>query len=622
MKNIFILSLLLIFSVNTIAQKDTIYAEIDLKNLEQDRVNVTLEFSLNSDSEYKRFYFPISTQGTYEDAKFSKYCKNFKIFDENNNPLIHKKEIIRSIIIDEDNKRISIGEKRSKEFYFIPNQTKTIRYQADDCYDIGVNKYPNFVPVACIFEKDKVYQINWGSLLGGFVSKENSVYKVRIIKPDKFYGATALQKKIINDTLEYVYAQNYDELVNSPVFYTIPDTTVLQIGGSEIEISVFSENGKTYSKSLAKEMEAFITEASKSYLKGIMPDKYVFMFYFTNGFGFGALEHKTSSLYFLNVSFNSKDLSRHIPIAAHEFLHILTPLTLRSNRIDNFKFYAPYSSKHLWLYEGVTEYFSQLILLKTNDKRPISFLFTLEDNYKCGNKKTSLERLSENIYQKKWNKKYELVYSKGSFTAFALDMEIYKLTNGEKRLYDIIVELKERYKTKAFKDEELIDEFVNICGKDELHSFFDKYIIGKKSLPINDYLLEIGVELKMSTDTLKYKTNGLFSSIYFKNDKVYIRKPSKKHYPNVNGGRKLQIVSINGDKNVIANQRRMWQINDGEYIEYMYKGEKHKIVVESYNSTKVRTQKRIVKVAKATDKQKDVFKEFLYYDYKDIMKIR
>ena len=44
--------------------------------------------------------------------------------------------------------------------------------------------------------------------------------------------------------------------------------------------------------------------------------------------------------------------------AAHEFFHIITPLSIHSEEIGNFDYSDPKMSKHLWLYEGVTEYFA------------------------------------------------------------------------------------------------------------------------------------------------------------------------------------------------------------------------------------------------------------------------
>ncbi|MBK7987987.1 MAG: hypothetical protein IPK11_13985 [Ignavibacteria bacterium] len=76
---------------------------------------------------------------------------------------------------------------------------------------------------------------------------------------------------------------------------------------------------------------------------------------------YGALEHSYSSLYYLPESDNYTNIENMIShTASHEFLHIKIPLHLHSKEIDDFNFLNPKMSKHLWLYEGVTEYFAHL----------------------------------------------------------------------------------------------------------------------------------------------------------------------------------------------------------------------------------------------------------------------
>ncbi len=54
---------------------------------------------------------------------------------------------------------------------------------------------------------------------------------------------------------------------------------------------------------------------------------------------------------------SSNDL---IQVISHEFFHTLTPLNVHSKEIHDFDFSDPKMSAHLWMYEGVTEYFANL----------------------------------------------------------------------------------------------------------------------------------------------------------------------------------------------------------------------------------------------------------------------
>lgn len=614
-KLLFFIFLLLLSNLKVIAQSDTIFATIDLKNLQNDKSFVDIRFNSLIQNKNLTFYFPISIPGTYEDLNYSKYISNFMVFGENNETLSFTKKIIHTSSFPDDNEIIKIGKKRSKEYFFIPSEAKRITYFAADAYDKNTNGFPNFISEANIFEKDRVYQLNWGAILGNFTISNRSVYQISVIKPKGIYGATSLTKVVKNDTLEILYSKNYSELIDQPIFYTKPDTSTFRIGRSLYEVSVFSENGEKYSEKIAKKIQPMILEANRTYLKGITPERYVFMYYFTPSFGMGALEHKSSSMYFLSAPDTSLLNSGLLETTAHEYLHVLTPLTVRSEKISNFKLYAPYETEHLWMFEGITEYFSYLLLLQTKDIKPEIFFTNMGWNYKDALKRVSLTKISKNIHQKRWNKKFGLVYSKGSLTAFALDLEIYNLTNGKLRLYDVMMMLKEKYKNKAFSDRHFIDEFVKITKKQELKSFFDNYIIGKKKLPVNQYFHKIGFEYKTKTDTFQYSSNGIGFGQSYKGTRVFIRKPNKKFYPEIKGKAKIEILSINGNKNVFTNHAKLWSLKEGDYIEYNYKKNIRKLVIKTEDITKIRARKKFSKVDKPTNRQKELFEEFFKYKF-------
>src|SRR5690606_36175627 len=101
--------------------------------------------------------------------------------------------------------------------------------------------------------------------------------------------------------------------------------------------------------------------AQKEYLGGELPvDKYAFIFYFTDQpvQSYGALEHSYSSLYFMPEATIDQLNQQLREVAAHELFHILTPPAVHSGESEDFDSNNPDMSKHLWRYDGVTEYFA------------------------------------------------------------------------------------------------------------------------------------------------------------------------------------------------------------------------------------------------------------------------
>lgn len=80
-----------------------------------------------------------------------------------------------------------------------------------------------------------------------------------------------------------------------------------------------------------------------------------------NAKGFGALEHHTSTVVVLPETMPLENLNKTMTdVVSHEFFHILTPLNVHSREIHYFDYNDPEMSQHLWMYEGVTEYFANL----------------------------------------------------------------------------------------------------------------------------------------------------------------------------------------------------------------------------------------------------------------------
>ncbi len=156
---------------------------------------------------------------------------------------------------------------------------------------------------------------------------------------------------------------------------------------------------------------------------------------------------------------------------------ILTPLNIHSKRIEDFDFVAPTMSRHLWLYEGVTEYFSMLCQVQDSLVTEQEFLDMIRQKINESEQfgSFSFTTMSANVLTPENQKLYLSVYNKGAVLAMMLDINIQQLTNGKKSLKSVLQELAIKYgPEKPFDDKLLISEIV-FEGTD-LQSFFDSYI--------------------------------------------------------------------------------------------------------------------------------------------------
>ncbi len=476
--------------------------KVDLNKLEKDRLFVELECP-NIKDDNPRYVFPSVIPGYYSEINYGNFISGFTAYDSSGKKIKVKK-------INENVYEIENGKQLSK-----------ITYYVDDTWDDKKGKDIH-AAAGTNFEKGKVFVFNNGGLFGFFQGYNNLPIRLKVTKPNEFYGITSLPEIERSEQDQIFEANNYNHLIDCPILFSEPDTSKVRIGKTNFTIAVYSETGKKLAKSIYKEIIPSIN-AIKDFTENKLPvEKYTLLIYLTDftelkdgiyGSGDltmkqkikmfkaspGALEHNNSSFYYypdlgLPESYMYY-IKRTVP---HEILHVYSPLNLRSEIVDLFDYINPKMSKHLWLYEGVTDYLSWQLKLQNN-------LLSLGDF--LGNElrgkmfeatkfpeDVSITEWSSRILEEPYNEQFGQAYNKGTVTAMLLDFEIMRLTKGEKQLKDIVFELCEKYgKNNPFNEDAIFNEITGMVHPD-LINFFDKYIIGKEKPDYKNAFNIIGVD--------------------------------------------------------------------------------------------------------------------------------
>jgi len=239
---------------------------------------------------------------------------------------------------------------------------------------------------------------------------------------------------------------------------------------------------------------------------------------------YGALEHSYSSLYAL-PEMNPQQISQTVKdVAAHEFFHIVTPLNIHSDEIHDFNYIEPEMSQHLWLYEGVTEYASQHVQLQYDLFGMADFLGEMQNKMiqqEQYNVDIPYTEFSENILAPVNERRYGDVYAGGALIAWCLDLTIIKSTNGQKDLQAVLRELASQYgPMKAFKDEELFDEFENLTTA-EVGNFLRTYVGAANPIPYTEILGWAGINYAAESDEMVI-TAGKFTPALNEDQDIYI----------------------------------------------------------------------------------------------------
>lgn len=462
--------------------KDVVQATLDLNNILEDKVTVNiLPPKINADK--ITYYIPKIIPGTYSEDDYGQFIDNFKAFDKKGNELKIAK-------LDENSWSITDAKKLAK-----------ITYRVNDTYDIE-DKHDIFSPAGTNIEVGKNFVINQHGFIGYFENLKEIPYEIEIIKPTTLYAGTALVDIDKSAEKDMFKVARYADLVDSPIQYTTTPPVTFLVEDMEVMISVHSPSGSVTASMLQPEMERMM-KAQKKFLGKINnTKKYAILLYMSDtqkndAEGFGALEHNTSTtVVFPEMMPKDQLIEAMIDVVSHEFFHIVTPLSVHSKEIHYFDFNTPKMSKHLWMYEGITEYFANLFQVNQGlitDEQFYDRIATKIANAKRYDDKLPFTKMSANVLTKPNKENYMNVYEKGTLIAMCIDIIIREKSNGERGILDLMQKLSVNYgSSKPFDDEELFDKITEFTYP-EVRKFLDVHVAGPNPINYDVYFSKMGV---------------------------------------------------------------------------------------------------------------------------------
>jgi predicted metalloprotease with PDZ domain len=544
---------LIVYSQNE-PNKSSYRYSIDLNEVKNHKLSVTL-IPPAIESEDIIFRMPKMVPGTYHVYNFGRFVSDFTAYDKNGNKL-----------------NIEAVDSSSWKIFGARNLSK-ITYKVRETWE-PENRY-NFVfePVGTNFDEGKNYVLNNNTLFGYFDDMKKLEYEIDITKPGNFYASTAMIPVFSDETHDKFVTPDYYELVDMPIMYTIPDTTVLKIGETDVLVSVYSVNKVITSKMLTRDIKSLL-EAQKNYLGGNLPvKKYAYLVYYSDHSGSGAagaLEHNQSSLYFLIEGDTQNAKEGFKDAAAHEFFHIVTPLSIHSEEISDFDFANPKMSKHLWLYEGVTEYSAGIVQVKEGLMNRYQFLEWLKNKiYISGffNDTLPFTEMSKNLLEKH-EKQYVNVYIKGALIGMCLDLKLRSLSDGTYGIKNLLDDLSKKFGAeKPFKDDELFDIITEMTYP-PIREFFRDYVEGPKPLPLKEIFELAGVKFIKSGKGKAFTLGNISIQIDNAHENVIITDTEGMNSFGEKMGYKKgdEIISING--------KRLYPSKYSEFISELFASSK------------------------------------------------
>jgi len=310
-------------------------------------------------------------------------------------------------------------------------------------------------------------------------------------------------------------AQNYDELLDHPVEISDFASVDFEAAGVPHHLVVAGRFESDLDR-VAADLQQICAKQIEFFGPPAPFPRYWFLGLAVHD-GYGGLEHRAStSLIFgredlpkIGETGQPRDYQRFLALASHEYFHSwhvkrIKPAAFMPYRLDRRN-----HTRLLWVFEGVTSYYQDLLLLRSGVIGAAAYL------QKLGEMLTRVYRMPGRFRQSlaeasfdAWDVLYRpephhpntsiSYYTKGAMVALALDLKLRLDTAGRTSLDDVVRELWRRYGALGVGVPE--DGFEQLAAEVsglDLSGFFASAVRGTEDPPLRELLAEFAVALEL-----------------------------------------------------------------------------------------------------------------------------
>lgn len=329
--------------------------------------------------------------------------------------------------------------------------------------------------------------------------------EVKIIPHAKWATVSTGLEPVVGKTNTF-HAPDFDILFDSPIEVGNQDVFTFEASGVLHEVAMVG--GGNYDKErIIKDFKVLIEECTRIY--DVNPNKrYVFIIHNFKSGG-GGLEHLNSTVLGAtrNGYTNPRIYTNFLALTAHEYFHLWWVKRVRPIELGPFNYDEENYSTGLWIMEGFTSYYDNLIMKRTgfiDEQAYFTYLATDFD---------AVENRGGNLVQPvalasldAWIKYYRpdensantsvSYYNKGALLALLMDLKIIAETKGKHSLDDVMKAAYEEFyvqKQRGFEEHELESLIERVTGVSVAEIFRMAHTV--EAIDYNEYLNRVGYTL-------------------------------------------------------------------------------------------------------------------------------
>ena len=315
--------------------------------------------------------------------------------------------------------------------------------------------------------------------------------------PEGWEIATGLQSTSDPKTF---YASSVAVLIDDPVFIGKFHSWSFAVDNTPHRLLYWPlPDAKAFDTSMLLSSIKKLVEQTSSLFGRLTYREYTFML--QDG-AVGGLEHNNSVTIGAPSSQLTNGVGDILPEITHEYFHTWNLMRIRPVEYEDVSYKTPPLSKGLWFSEGLTIFYTDLLLrragLKVFDSTRSFHLENLIRRYTVtpAYLKFSAEKISEASYGSTGmlGDYSASTHLQGEVLGSMLDLVIRDATNGKYSMDDVMIKMLQRFSgEKGFASKDIEQTVKSVCGCN-VQQFFQDYVFGNKQIDFSKYLKLIGLQ--------------------------------------------------------------------------------------------------------------------------------
>ena len=315
--------------------------------------------------------------------------------------------------------------------------------------------YAHEMSVRTNWVDDRFALINGAATFITLVERRARPHEVRLVLPSGWKQTMTGMPRAATGQAHHYLAPDFDTLVDSPIVAGNPTVYQFQVEGKEHYLVNIGDTGSWDGERAAQDLEKIVREVVKLW-REVPYDKYLFLNVITDAGG--ALEHKNSTV-MMSSQWSTSTRPAYLTWlsqACHELFHAWNVKRLRPIELGPFDYENENYTESLWIAEGFTDYYGDLLLERAGLSSREEYLQALAANIESvqatpGRLVQPVNRASFDAWIKYYRPDENSAntsisyYIKGAVLAFLLDAKIRRGTGGARSLDDLMRLAYQRY---------------------------------------------------------------------------------------------------------------------------------------------------------------------------------